>query len=344
MTKGIEEDLQKTSAYPEPTTSVEMLQTHISFIFITDSYVYKVKKPVNFGFLDFSTLEKRQHYCEKEVKLNSRLSSDIYLGVVPITDDDDTLIVDGEGETIEYAVKMRKIPMEKLMVTLLENEKLTPEMVERVAHMIAAFHDNATTSSEIDKFGTIEVIKTNTDENFAQTKDIIGKTITKGQFENIRNYTNTFYKRMKQTINNRIAEHRIRDCHGDLHMQHVILTEPIIIFDCIEFNNRFRYSDTAADIAFLAMDLDFHGSEDLSEVLIDAYVEHSKDKGVNDMLNFYKIYRAYVRGKVIGFQLDDPHIPADGKKKAQVAAKKYFSLAAKYVKEEKTANGPSVAQ
>jgi aminoglycoside phosphotransferase family enzyme len=334
MTKSITNDLIKPEAYPEPTTQVEMLQTHISYIFITNEYVYKIKKPVNFGFLDFSTLEKRLYYCQKEVELNKRLSPDIYLDVVPITDNGESLAFSGDGETIDHAVKMRKIPMDKLMEKLLEEGKLTSKMVENVARKIAEFHEEAATSPEIEKFGSITVIKTNTDENFQQTKDYIGKSITKTQFEAIKKYTNEFYRTKKQVINNRIAEHKIKDCHGDLHMQHVCLTDPIIIFDCIEFNDRFRYSDTTADIAFLAMDLDYHGRSEFSKDLIEAYVKHSKDEGILDILNFYKIYRAYVRGKVIGFQLEDPNIPSEGKKKALDAAKKYFALALDYVKEE----------
>jgi aminoglycoside phosphotransferase family enzyme len=338
MSTRIEEDLKKPTAYPESTNEVQLLQTHISFIFITDDYVYKIKKPVNFGFLDFSTLEKRKYYCEKEVELNKRLSPDIYLDVVKVVDKEGTLVIDGEGDLVEYGVKMKKIPMDRLMEKLLEEGKLTSEMVKRVGEKISKFHENAATSSEIEGFGSKDVIKTNTDENFAQTENYIGKTITKTQFQNIKKYTADFYKTKKNIIKKRIAEKKIKDCHGDLHMQHICLTEPIIIFDCIEFNNRFRYSDTAADIAFLAMDLDFHEREDLSKVLIDSYVEHSKDSGIYDMLNFYKIYRAYVRGKVIGFQLDDPHIPPEGKKKAKETSKKYFALANRYVKEESDAH------
>jgi aminoglycoside phosphotransferase family enzyme len=334
MTKRIEMDLIKPSAYPEIPKKVELLQTHISFIFITDDFVYKIKKPVNFGFLDFSTLDKRKYYCEKEVELNKRLSPDVYIGVVKITDDDGSLEIEGAGDVVEYGVKMKKIPMDRLMEKLLDEGKLTPDMVNKVAIKIARFHDIAASSPEIEKFGSKEVIKTNTDENFTQTQNYIGKTITKTQFERIKKYTGDFYRSKKNLINKRIAEHKIKDCHGDLHMQHICFTEPIIIFDCIEFNNRFRYSDTAADIAFLAMDLDFHEREDLSKILIDAYVEHSKDGGIYDTLNFYKIYRAYVRGKVIGFQLDDPHISSEDKKNAKETSKRYFVQADRYVKEE----------
>jgi aminoglycoside phosphotransferase family enzyme/predicted kinase len=328
----IDAALMNKSAYPEPTSRVELVQTHISYVFLTDDFVYKVKKPVNFGFLDFSTLEKRKHYCEKEVELNRRLSPDIYLGVLPVTLDNDIVTMGGKGQTIEYAVKMRRIPTENLMIRLLRENRLTREMVENVARRVAMFHSEAASSKEIDRFGSIEVIKTNTDENFAQTEKYVGKTITKSQFDAIGDFTEDYLNNRTELFNRRIAEGRIRDCHGDLHLEHICITEPIRIFDCIEFNDRFRYSDTVADIAFLAMDLDFHGRRDLSETLIDAYVKYSADKGAQDLVNFYKVYRAYVRGKVTSFRLDDP-IPHEEDEVKRIA-QKYFSLAASYVDQE----------
>jgi hypothetical protein len=320
------------AAYPEPTEKVELVQTHISYVFLTDNYVYKIKKPVNFGFLDFSTLEKRKHYCEREVELNKRLSPDVYLEVLPITMHNGTVAISGKGRVIEYAVKMRRIPMETLMIRLLKDGRLSRETVENVARKIAQFHADAAVSKEIDRFGSIDVIKTNTNENFAQTDKYIGKSITKNQFDAIRRFTDDYLNNRPHLFNRRIAEGRIRDCHGDLHLEHICITEPIRIFDCIEFNDRFRYSDTAADIAFLAMDLDFHGRRELSKVLMDAYVKFSGDKGASDMVNFYKVYRAYVRGKVISFRLDsdDPTIQQEALRTAQ----KYFNLAASYLQED----------
>lgn len=322
------------SAYPEPTNKVELVQTHISYVFITDNYVYKIKKPVNFGFLDFSTLEKRKHYCDKELELNRRLSPDVYLAVLPVTQDNNTITIDGKGQTIEYAVKMRKLPMENLMITLLKKDRLNRAMVENVAKKIAQFHAEAAGSKEINMFGSVDVIRTNTNENFAQTEKYIGKSITKSQFNTIKNYTENYLTQRTQLFNERVTEGKIKDCHGDLHLEHICITEPIIIFDCIEFNDRFRYSDTTADIAFLAMDLDFHGRKDLSEALMHAYVRFSGDKGALTLVNFYKVYRAYVRAKVTSFRLDAP----DPKPKVELlhTAQKYFSLAESYVHEETT--------
>lgn len=335
MPKELIQELLRPDIYPEPTKNVELLQTHISFIFLGDGYVYKVKKPVDFGFLDFTTLEKREYYCNQEVKLNQRLSPDTYLKVVSVTDEGECLAIDGKGPVVEYAVKMKRIPLDKLMLTLLKKRKLTEEMIGSVAGKLAKFHETAENSTEIDRFGTVEVIKKNTDENFEQTEKYIGKSIGQEQYESIKGYTDSFYERNEGLFEKRIADKRIRDCHGDLHMEHICLTDPIIIFDCIEFNERFRYSDVIADTAFLAMDLDYHGREDLSDLLIESYIERSGDKEADRLLDFYKTYRAYVRGKVISFRLDDPDISQEDKEKASRSAAKYFDLAERYAKRDK---------
>jgi len=333
MTKGIEEELLDPASYPQPPGDVELVQTHISYVFIGREFVYKVKKPVDFGFLDFSTLEKRKYYCEQELELNKRLSPDIYLDVVPITDQGETLFLGGDGEIVDYAVRMKRIPMDKLMKDLLKEGRLTEEMITDLAHKIADFHKIAEGSDKIEKFGTIEVVKGNTDENFEQTEKYKDISITQPQFDDIQDYTNDFYNKESAEFQKRIDEGRIKDCHGDLHMEHICFTDPISIFDCIEFNERFRFSDTAADLAFLVMDLDYNGRNDLSMVLVDAYIEASGDAGIRKMIDFYKVYRAYVRGKVISFRLDDPHITDVDKEEAKANGRKYFELAHSYVKE-----------
>jgi hypothetical protein len=267
------------------------------------------------------------------VELNKRLSPDVYLAVLPVTlDDTSTVAIDGKGQILDYAVKMQRLPTEKLMIRLLKENRLTREMIEHVARSIASFHAKAATSSEIDKYGSIETIRKNTDENFAQTKNYVGKSITKSQYDAIRSFTDDYLKKRTHLFNRRVAERKIKDCHGDLHLEHICITVPIRIFDCIEFNDRFRYSDTAADIAFLAMDLDHHNRKDLSMALMDDYVRFSGDKGVLDVVNFYKVYRAYVRGKVTSFLLDSSE-PAPQAETVR-AAQKYFALATSYVHEE----------
>ncbi len=330
------EDLKKRDAFPEETKEVRLIQTHISFVFICDSYVYKVKKPVDFGFLDFTSLEKRRLFCEKEVELNRRLAGDVYIGVLPVIYDGKRHLIDKvSGETVDYAVKMKRLPEDMLMKRLFEENKLREEHLKEVAQRISEFHLSADTSLQIEEFGRPEVFKINTDENFDQVQKYIGITIDKEKFYEIKEWTERFYEEKGELFDKRIRKKRIRDCHGDLHMEHIYLSEegPIII-DCIEFNDRFRYGDTVGDIAFLLMDLEYHGGKRFSDVLWRYYKEFANEEDeADEILRFYKVYRAFVRGKVNSFQLDDPSIGTKEKESAIKRARSYFDLAYSYIKE-----------
>jgi len=317
--------------YPEETGKIELIQTHISFVFLTEKYVYKIKKPVNFGFLDFSTLEKRKHYCEKELQLNRRLCPDIYLEVVSINKSD-RLKIGGNGEVVEYALKMKRLPQECIMARLLQEGKVDKKTIDAIAAIVAKFHATAQTNPEITEIGGIKATKFNWEENFAQTIKYIGQTIRREDYEFIQNQINTFMIDNQAIFEARMAEGWIRDCHGDLHSGNIFITPQICIFDAIEFNDRFRYSDVAADVAFLAMDLDYQNRADLADHFINQYLEYSKDTQLKTLLPFYKCYRAYVRGKVISFRLDDPNITAQDKQAATKDAQAYFKLALQYAK------------
>ncbi len=326
------DDLLNPSSLPDKTEKVSLVQTHISVVFVADEFVYKVKKEVNFGFLDFSTLEKRNYYCHQEIKLNQRLSEGIYIGVLPIIFDNKSYKMGkGRGEIAEYAVKMKRIPDEILMKSIFSKGELRVEHLKGIAQLLARFHQNAHHSSEIEKFGEPYTFKINTDENFEQTKKYINTTIEREDFDTIALWTDNFYTENRALFQDRITSGKIRDCHGDLHMEHVCLKDPICIIDCIEFNERFRYTDTIADIAFLLMDLEYWGEKHFSKKLWNFYTEITGDTGMDPLLTFYKVYRAYVRGKVNSFQLDDDHIGADAKGRAAQSAKKYFKLARSYI-------------
>jgi aminoglycoside phosphotransferase family enzyme len=327
---SLQKALLQPEIYPDRPPRVRLMETHISLLFLTGNHVYKIKKPVNFGFLDFTSLDKRKFFCEEEVKLNRRLSPGIYLGVVRITKEGDRIHLEGKGQPVEYAVKMEQIPEERLMDRLLERRQVTPKMVEAVSEKLVRFYFAAETNDHIKSFAKPERVKQDTDENFEQTEKYINVTIPREVYEEVKNRTNNFFRTSEKIFERRIASDRIRDCHGDLRLEHIFWGEEICIFDCIEFNQRFRYTDVAADIAFLAMDLDYHGREDLSDRLIHAYVGESGDHELMEVLDFYKCYRAYVRGKVESFRLDDPHIPEGEKKEALKRAQKYFSLAHRY--------------
>ena len=318
-------------AYPETTKQVELVQTQMSFVFLTDNYVYKVKKPVNLGYLNYTTLEKRYFYCQKEVELNRRLCPEVYLGVVPVSRERGSIFMGGRGKVIEYAVKMCRLPQEAMMDVLLANNRVVPEMVASVAQKLVEFHQQAETSATISAFGKLDIITQNTEENFTQTEKYIGNTISQEKYQHIKAYTDNFIEKNAALFHKRIKDGRIRDCHGDLHAAHICFANGICIYDCIEFNDRFRYCDIASEVAFLAMDLDHYERADLSSSFINAYVEVSQDKELLTLLNFYKCYRAYVRGKVESFKLDDPHISQEEKVRVLDIAKSYFELAESYI-------------
>lgn len=327
------DDLLDPASLPDKTKNVSLVQTHISLVFVADEFVYKVKKQVDFGFLDFRTLEKRKHYCHQEVRLNQRLARDVYIGVLPITYNGmQYRIGEGEGgEVVEYAVKMKKIPQDRLMKSMFTRGKLHEGHLKEIACVLGDFHSNAERSPGIDKFGDPDAFKINTDENFEQTEKYIGTTIEKGDFHALLNWTNRFYKENKGLFLERIKGGKIRDCHGDLHMEHICMTEKLAIIDCIEFNDRFRYSDTLADVAFLLMDLEYQGGIGLADRLWKFYSERAGEAGMETLLAFYKVYRAYVRGKVSSFQLDDDQIGLQEKEAITQKARSYFRLAHSYI-------------
>ncbi len=282
----------------------ELIETHISWVLLGESLVYKIKKPVDFGFLDYTTLEKRKFYCEKEIELNSRLSKEIYLGVSSVVEKDGEIFIDEDGDIIDYAVKMKRMPQDRMMNVLIENGKIKQSYIVSLAKKIADFHLKAETNEYISSFGSVETNRFNTDENFEQTKDAVGEFLTAYQYNSIKEFTNRFYEERWSLFEKRIRDKRVKDCHGDLYSRNICIIDEstIYIYDCIEFNERFRYSDVASDVAFLLMDLENYSRYDLSELFFDRYVYFSKDRDIGEIINFYKIYRAYVRGKIAYFQ------------------------------------------
>ena len=324
--------LLNPGAYPHNPRCIEVVQTQMSFVFLTGDYVFKVKKPVDLGYLDYTTLEKRRFFCHQELELNRRLSPDIYLEVVPIVKSGGQIHIGGEGEVIEYAVKMKQLPGERTMDSLLIRGQVTEEMLVAVAEKLAAFHNGAETNPEISAYGELDNIMINIEENYTQTEKYLNMTITSHKYDRIKTYNDRFIDANRLLFRKRVDNGRIKDCHGDLHAAHVCFSNGIYIYDCIEFNDRFRYCDVASEVAFLAMDLDRYQRPDLSHVFIDAYVRFSQDEELFQLLNFYKCYRAYVRGKVESFKLDDPYISE--KEIALTTAQGYFNLAYRYTREK----------
>ena len=324
------ERMSDPSFYPEGPARVDVVQTHISYIFLTDRFAYKVKKPVDFGFLDYTTLEKRRRLCGQEVVLNARLCPDTYLGVVELREQDGVLSLEGPGETVEVAVKMVRLPEDRMLRHVLAHGEARTVLFGEIARILADFHSQAETSDRIQAMKGLEGVRFNCEENFQQTEGVVGRLVSPGRFEHLRTSTRLFLERHAALFERRARAGRVRDGHGDLHLDSICVTEPVRIFDCIEFNERFRYQDVAEEVAFLAMDLEFHGFGDFARAFVDAYVEASGDRELLRLLDFYKAYRAYVRAKIHSFQVDDPAVPAEAKPRIADVASHYYELADRY--------------
>ncbi len=310
---------------------VKLIQTQMSWVILTTEHAFKLKKPVDLGYVDYTTLKKRLYYCQKEVELNRRLCPDTYFGVVAVTREINRYGVNGRGEVVDYAVKMRRLPETQMLDYLLMNESANRDMLEQVADTVAAFHQEAVTSDSIAAFGSLDAIRYNTTENFEQSLKYAGCVVEPDTLNRIKYFTESFIENNAPLFNKRAKGGHIRDCHGDLHSSHVCFVNGICIFDCIEFNDRFRYSDTASEVAFLAMDLDYYGRADLSTGFVERYVKTTGDVEINALIKFYKCYRAMVRAKVNCFKLDDPYVSRAEKEQAKTNARIYFQLAESYV-------------
>ncbi len=323
--------LENPRSYPESVRRVRVLQTPSSFVALTERHVYKVKKPVNFGFLDFSTLEKRHYFCAREIALNRRLGPGVHLGIVPITLQDGRLAFGGTGKVVEYAVKMRRLSASHFLLRRIEQGEANPADVRAIVAKLAPFYEAQKPTPEIAAWGRIAKLRLSTNENFAQVEAFVGQTIGGPVLEAIRHYTDTFYRAHGELFAQRVRAHRIRDCHGDLHLEHIHLGPAgVIIYDCIEFNDRFRQIDVANDVAFLAMDLDFHGRPDLAQQVAEQMAKKLRDPDLLRVLDFYKCYRAFVRGKVESFREHSRDVSADEKHASHGHAAQYFRLALQY--------------
>ena len=345
--------LRDPAAYPHPVDTVEVRQTHISAVFLAGAHAYKVKKPVDLDFLDFTTLERRRHFCREEVRLNRRLAPDVYLGVVGIRRrDDGTLAVDGslleegeDGRLLEVAVKMRRLPAAATLEARLERGEELGDLLERLGRRIADFHRRAEAGPEVDRFGRLEVVAGNARENLEQSRAHVGETVSPEVHRRIARALERRLEEHGELIEERARRGVPRDTHGDLHLDHVYLLpdreppEDLVVIDCIEFNERFRYSDPISDMAFLSMDLLFHGRPDLERRFSDAYLEASGDAEGAELLPFYRSYRAAVRGKVEGMVTEEDEVPAEERRQAVRRGRGHWLLALSELEEPATRPG-----
>jgi aminoglycoside phosphotransferase family enzyme/predicted kinase len=325
--------LSRPEVYPFAVDRVEVRHTHISVVFLAGGFAYKVRKPVALGFLDFSTPERRRHDCEEEVRLNRRLAPSVYRGVVPVTRSGESVAVEGSGDVVEWAVKMERLPDDATLLSRLRRGELDAAAVEALARTVAAFHARAEGGGRIAAFGRFAVVAGNARENFEQSAAQVGATVSRAAFDRLRALTEAALGRLRPLIEARADRGVPRDTHGDLHLDHVyrLPDRPppadLVIIDCIEFNERFRFADPVADMAFLVMDLAFRGRRDLAAAFADAYFGAAGDDEGRALLPFYVAYRAAVRGKVEGFKLAEAEVPEAEKAAALASARAHWLLA-----------------
>jgi aminoglycoside phosphotransferase family enzyme/predicted kinase len=324
------ESLRDCADWGEDELPIEIIRTHISVVLLGKHRVLKLKKPIDLGFLDYTTLEKRRAACQAEVELNSRLCAGYYDGVQPISLIDGELRFSDRGPVVEYAVLMTRLPANKMLDRLLARGEVTEAIIQRIAERLCEFHRAAERSARVEALGSPDVIAGNWRENFDQTAPYVDRTIAAETYEAIRAWVTRWLSEHQQLLRNRVAEGRIRDGHGDIRAESICVTDGLCIFDCIEFNERFRFSDVASEVAFLAMDLDARGRPDLGYYFSEQYEERSKDALLFKLLPFYRCYRAYVRGKVQSFRLDEPELTDLEREVVGLRARRYFELAARY--------------
>ncbi|MEG3989651.1 AAA family ATPase [Microcoleus sp. S28C3] len=324
--------------YPHGVTEpVQLIQTHASFVLLTGDYTYKIKKPVNFGFFDYSTLEKRQHFCTQELLMNRRTAPEIYLEVLPVIKIGDSfqlrsnLPATTPAEVVEYALKMREFPQDSLLLSLLEHGLLTEQLMADLGREVAKFHSTAISNSYLRTFGEVSQIRAAIDNNYLISQKYIGGPQTQVQFQETKDYTDEFFEKNQELFNRRIANNKIRECHGDLHLRNIAFwQDKILLFDCIEFNEDFRLVDVMYDVAFTVMDLESRGRRDLGNAFLNTYIEQTGDWEGLQLLPLYLSRQAYVRAKVTSLMLDDAAISTAQKAEISQTASHYYKLAWQY--------------
>lgn len=297
--------LQVPSLYDHPVQSFQVIETHISWVLLTGRFAYKIKKPVNLGFVDFSTLDRRKFFCEEELRLNRRLAPDLYLGMIAITGSHRRPALNGRGCAIEYAVKMVQFPQENLLPHVLARGELQPLHLDELAKVIADFHGRISVADETAEFGTPEILNKPVLENFQHLPELAFRLLSPQRIETLRNWTENEFSRHRHDFQKRKHDGFVRECHGDLHLGNMALVrDRLVIFDCIEFNDALRWIDVMSELAFVVMDLIDRQCPDFAARLLNAYLEHTGDYQGLTVFRYYQTYRAMVRAKVAGIRLD----------------------------------------
>jgi aminoglycoside phosphotransferase family enzyme/predicted kinase len=332
-------DLRRPEAYPTaPRQQVALAETHTSWVFLTDEEAWKIKRPVSFGFLDFTTVDRRLHFCEEEIRLNRRLASDVYREVAPVylaPDGHHSFV--GPGPVVDYAVRMRRLPDAWSALARLRRGRLDRRDLDRVAQRLTDFYAAA---DETPRFGTIPCLRYNVEENFAQVRPFVGDLVDVATLSEVGAFQDRWLRDRAAAFEARVAAGRARDGHGDLRLDHVYFPRPDaslpwsqpepIVIDCVEFSPRFRCGDVASDVAFFAMELDAAGRADLAAYFLSSFAAHSQDFDLYSVVDFYLSYRAFVRAKVACFVAADIATAADLRRAKREEAARLFGLSRAY--------------
>jgi aminoglycoside phosphotransferase family enzyme/predicted kinase len=322
------------STYEHPVPEARLIQTHISWVVLAGEHAYKLKKPLDLGFLDFRSLETRKRMCAEEVRLNSRTCSTLYYGTVSISREGGRYRIGGPGEVVDYAVHMRRLPPERVLANLLDAGAVTYAMAGRLVWKVARFHASAAGGKRVREAGGYATMVQNWESNLEDISHLVGRTLSPAQFNAIHSYADSFLSEEQALLLAREKEGRVRDGHGDLRADAIAFDggspDGVCIFDCLEFDARLRCSDTGLDIAFLAMDLERRGHGEMADVILSLYTAAAADKTLPLVMNLFRSYRAVVRGKVAGILMAQEDVPPEQRRAAEVEARQHFELADAY--------------
>jgi len=323
--------LCKPAPYPHPVAQVEVLQTHISSVLLAGEYAYKLKKPYDLGFLDFTSLPARKHYCEEELRLNRRFSPDLYLEVVPITGSHESPRIGGDGPAIEYAVKMRRFPAGSLLTEVMARGELNSAQIDQLAADVAALHGQFEVAGPDSPFGTPQSIHAHAAQNFAQIRPLLASDAQRAELNALAHWTEEHFRQLETTFAHRKQQGFVRECHGDMHAGNMIVIDGRIrLFDCIEFNEAFRWIDVMSEIAFFVMDMASHGRPELGYRFLNGYLEQTGDYEGLAVLRYYLVFRAVVRAKVAAMGGSQPEIAAHERLQAWRNYQHYADLARRF--------------
>jgi aminoglycoside phosphotransferase family enzyme/predicted kinase len=325
--------LLDANVYDHPVTDIELIETHISWVILTGGFAYKIKKSVNLGFLDFSTLEKRQHCCNEELRLNSRLAAEIYLEVVSITGRLEQPVLRGPGEAFEYAVKMVQFPQQAQLDNMLANHELHQHHIDAIARLVAGFHEAIAVATDDSDYGDPDHVFQPVAENFRQIRRHRHSTTDDAALGELEQWSQATFESLKPLLEQRKRDGFIRECHGDMHLRNLVwFHDKPLAFDCLEFNPALRWIDTLSEVAFLVMDLDDRDQPRLAQRFLNSYLEYCGDYSGVQVLRFYLVYRALVRAKVDAIRGGQAHISASDQRQADEDYCAYLRLGQSYIR------------